>query len=56
MLYLSYVRSHHFSIDVDLFFIVYKQELLAFVDMEGVMESAEESLFVGALLAQTSLF
>jgi hypothetical protein len=26
------------------------------VDMEGVMESAEESLFVGALLAQTSLF
>jgi len=33
-----------------------EQELLVSVDMEGAMESAGGSLFVGALSAQTSLF
>jgi hypothetical protein len=32
------------------------QELLVSVDMEGVMESVEESLFVDALSAPTYLF
>jgi hypothetical protein len=32
------------------------QELLVSVDMEGVMESVEESLFVDALSALTYLF